>query len=649
VSVNDFLSHNLFALMPVFPFVGWLINIFFGKRMKEPTPAIIASLMVLISFVIAVIGFVQVSSAKEAIVDTVRWAWLPGVGGEGKNLEFGFTLDRLSSLMTLIITGVGFLIHVFATGYMHGDKGFSRFFAYLNFFIGMMLILVLGDSYPVVFVGWEGVGVASYLLIGFWYTDFANSDAARKAFVVNRIGDAFFMLAMFLMFRQFGTLNIHEIAEVVNKGEIAFGIPVLEVIAGFLILGAAGKSAQLPLSTWLPDAMAGPTPVSALIHAATMVTAGVYLVARSSFIFSNAPLASSWLAWIGALTALYGALSAVAQTDIKKILAYSTVSQLGYMFIAVGVGAYWVGIFHVMTHAFFKALLFLASGSVIHAVDGEQDVRQMGGLAKKLPTTHIVSLIGVLAISGIPIFAGFWSKDAILAAAFSSPFTNFEGIGNYLIYGMGLIVAGLTAGYMWRWYVLVFQGDYRGNAHPHESPSVMTLPLWVLAVLSVLGGFLGLPHLLGKNANWLEGFLEEVAPNAKGFTEIPVSMEWGMIVLAVLAAVIGILVTRNYFTKEGAMSVANVNNRFGEASRKALYLDDTYNLGLGQGSKAVSLGLEYADQYGLDVGVVATANAVAESGSSLRLWQSGFARAYAVGILLATAALVLFVALRSFQ
>jgi NADH-quinone oxidoreductase subunit L len=645
--VNDFLSHNLFALMPVFPFVGWLINIFFGKRMKEPTPAIIASTMVLISFVIAVIGFVQVSSAKEAIVDTVRWAWLPGVGGEGKNLEFGFALDRLSSLMTLIITGVGFLIHVFAAGYMHGDKGFSRFFAYLNFFVAMMLILVLGDSYPVVFVGWEGVGVASFLLIGFWYTDFANSDAARKAFVVNRIGDAFFMLAMFLMFRQFGTLNIHEIAEA-TKG-LAYGIPVLEVIAGFLIIGAAGKSAQLPLSTWLPDAMAGPTPVSALIHAATMVTAGVYLVARSSFIFSNAPLASSWLAWIGALTALYGALSAIAQTDIKKILAYSTVSQLGYMFIAVGTGAYWVGIFHVMTHAFFKALLFLASGSVIHAVGGEQDVRQMGGLAKKLPTTHIVSLIGVLAISGIPIFAGFWSKDAILAAAFSSPFTNFEGVGNYLIYGVGLIVAALTAGYMWRWYALVFLGEYRGHAHPHESPSVMTLPLWVLAGLSIVGGFIGLPHIFGEKINWLEHFLEEVAPNAEGFSKISVPVEIGLIVAAVAAAFIGILFTHRYFTKEGAMGVANINNSFGEASRKALYLDEAYNLGLGQGSKAVSLGLEYADQYGLDVGVVASANAVAESGSSLRLWQSGFARAYAVGILLATAALVLFVALRSFQ
>jgi NADH-quinone oxidoreductase subunit L len=654
-------NHNLFALMPVLPLLGWLVLIVWGKNMKEPTPGIIASSLVFLSFVLAVVGFVQVSPMKEPLLNTLRWDFLPiWVLEKGqlvsKPLQFGFALDHLSSIMTLIITGIGFLIHVFAIGYMHGDKGFSRFFAYLNFFIGMMLILVLADSYPVLFIGWEGVGVASYLLIGFWYTDRKNSDAARKAFIVNRIGDAFLMLGMFLLFMTFQTLNIHEInssfgsvvipnVTTISTG-IAFGSPPLELAALFLLLGAAGKSAQLPLSTWLPDAMAGPTPVSALIHAATMVTAGVYLVARSHGIFANAPGASSWVMWIGALTAVYGALSAIAQTDIKKILAYSTVSQLGYMFIAVGSGAYWVGIFHVATHAFFKALLFLSSGSVIHALDGEQDVRQMGGLREKLPTTHIVSLIGTLAIAGIIPLAGFFSKDAILSSAFTSPFGGeFSG---YLIWAIGLIVAFLTAGYMWRWYTLVFLGTYRGHAHPHESSSVMTVPLWILAVLSVVGGFIGLPHFLGKNVNWLEGFLEEAAPNALGFREIPIWGEAILIALALAAAVGGILFSRWIIARDGVNSAGWIATRFGNASRKALFLDQTYDIAVSAPAKFVSEQLELADTHGLDRGIGAIANGTAEAGASLSVWQSGFVRAYAIAVLLGTAILVGYLALRSF-
>jgi NADH-quinone oxidoreductase subunit L len=644
MSVDTFLHDNLFALMPVFPLLGWIINIAFGKRLREPLPGVIASVLVLASFVIAVIAFFQVRGLETAIHDTVRWDFLPGIGNGGRNLQFGFAIDRLSSLMTLIITGVGFLIHVFAIGYMHGDKGFSRFFAYLNFFVGMMLILVLGDSLPVLFVGWEGVGVASYLLIGFWYTDFKNDDAARKAFIVNRVGDAFFMLGMFLLFKQFGTLEIFGIQDAIKAQNLQFGNPTLELAALFLLLGAAGKSAQLPLSTWLPDAMAGPTPVSALIHAATMVTGGVYLISRMHFVYDLAPNASAVVAWVGALTALYGALSAVAQTDIKKILAYSTISQLGYMFLAVGAGAYWAGIFHVMTHAFFKALLFLASGSVIHALEGEQDVRKMGGLRKFLPITSAVSFVGVLAIAGIIPFAGFWSKDAILEKAFTTPFGGGE-LGGYVLWFIGIAVAFLTAFYMWRWYALVFLGEYRGKAHPHESPTVMTTPLWVLAALSTVGGLVGLPHFTGWNI--LEPFLEKVAPTAEGFTKLALTGELALIGVALLVAVGGMYLADQWLRDSGPKEVGNVPGGFGEASRNALYLDRVYDAALSAPARATSLGLEAVDTQGLDRGVRGTADLIAESGASLRLWESGYVRSYAVAVLIGTAILVAYLVIRS--
>ncbi len=644
MSVNTFLHDNLFALMPVLPFLGWVINIAFGKRLKEPMPGVIASVLVLASFVIAVITFFQVRGLESAIHDTVRWDFLPGVGNGGKNLQFGFAIDHLSSLMTLIITGVGFLIHVFAIGYMHKDPGFSRFFAYLNFFVGMMLILVLGDSLPVLFVGWEGVGVASYLLIGFWYTDFKNDDAARKAFIVNRIGDAFFMLGMFLLFSQFGTLEISGIQSAITAQNLQFGNPTLELAALFLLLGAAGKSAQLPLSTWLPDAMAGPTPVSALIHAATMVTGGVYLISRMHFVYELAPNASAFVAWVGALTALYGALCAIAQTDIKKILAYSTISQLGYMFLAVGAGAYWAGIFHVMTHAFFKALLFLASGSVIHALEGEQDVRKMGGLRKFLPTTHLVSLIGVLAIAGIIPFAGFWSKDAILESAFTTPFGGGE-LGGYVLWFIGIAVAFLTAFYMWRWYSLVFLGDYRGKAHPHESPAVMTAPLWVLAGLSTVGGLVGLPRFTGLNI--LEPFLEKVAPNAEGFKELNLTGELALIGVALLVAIGGIYLASQWLRDSGAVEVGNVPGGFGEASRNALYFDRVYDAVISAPAKATSLGLEAVDTQGLDRGVALIASTTGDAGEVLSWWQTGFVRLYALGVLVGTAILVVFLVIRS--
>ncbi len=635
---------NYLMLMPALPLLGWLFNIAFAKRLREPTPGYVASALVLASFVLAVVGFFQVRGQEHAVHSVLHWDWLPFVASGGKAaLQFGFMLDRLNSVMTLVITGIGFLIHVFAIGYMHGDKGFSRFFAYLNFFVGLMLVLVLADSLPVMFVGWEGVGVASFLLIGFWYEEKQNADAARKAFIVNRVGDAFFMLGMFLLFKQFGTLEYLGLHDAAVK--TAFGVPAVELACVFLLLGAAGKSAQLPFSAWLPDAMAGPTPVSALIHAATMVTAGVYLVARLGFLYNIAPNASAFVAWAGALTALYGAISAIAQTDIKKILAYSTVSQLGYMFIAVGTGAYWAGIFHVVTHAFFKALLFLAAGSVIHAVSGEQDVRKMGGLRGMLPTTHLVSLVGTLAIAGIVPLAGFWSKDAILAAAFTTPFGGGE-IGGYALWFIGLVVAVLTAFYMWRWYMLVFAGDYRGKAHPHESPAIMTMPLVVLAFLSVVGGFIGLPHVLGKNANVLENFLEPVAKTAQGFTEISSGSEFVLIGLALLAAVSGIFLASSWYRREGWQPVANVRGNLGAWSRKALFLDEIYNYFFALPARGTSEILETVDSQGIDKAGIGLGKFVAWAAEGLRPVQGGFVRAYAAGLFLAAVAFAALLFLR---
>ncbi len=650
---------SIFYLMIVPPLVGWLLLIAFGKQLPEPTSGYLASGLILVSFGMAVLGFFGTLGLAEGKQWHVQlWDFLPFIGGEGKSLPMGFALDQLSSLMTLIITGIGFLIHVFAIGYMHKDPGFSRFFAYLNFFVAFMLILVLADSLPVLFIGWEGVGVASFLLIGFWYKDFNNSNAARKAFIVNRIGDAFLMLGMFLLFKEFGTLNLHELKESfgsvnvplvgqVSRNAVAYGAPGLELACLFLMLGAAGKSAQLPLSTWLPDAMAGPTPVSALIHAATMVTAGVYLVARNSELFANAPVASGWVAWIGAATAAYGAVCAIAQTDIKKILAYSTVSQLGFMFVAVGCGAYWAGIFHVLTHAFFKALLFLSSGSVIHALEGEQDVRKMGGLRGALPTTHLVSLIGTLAIMGVPLLAGFFSKDAILESTLKSPFVGGEA-GNVLLFAIMVIVASMTAAYMWRWYALVFLGDYRGHAHPHESGAVMTVPLMILAVFSVIGGFIGLPHFLGKNANLIEPYLEKVAHNADGMMKLEGIVEFLPIIFSILAVILGYFVTNYFLKRDGAKTVAEIPNTFGNASRNALFLDKAYDWVLGNPSRVAAQFLGIVDKSGVQGGTQVLGEQIGEAGSSLSFWQNGFARGYGISILIGTVALIGFLIIRGF-
>ncbi len=530
-----------FYLITVLPLIGFLINGLFGTKIKnEKVSGIIGSLTVLGSLVITILAYFEITSLPEGnrsiTIPLFNW-----ITSGSLNISAAYLVDPLSVTMCLIITGVGFLIHVYAIGYMHGDKGFARFFAFLNLFIFAMLNLVLGDNMLLMFLGWEGVGLCSYLLIGFFYQKKFAGDAANKAFWVNRIGDFGFMLAMFFIFMSFGTLNFQGIISAIPGSVIP--VSMFTIITLLLFVGATGKSAQIPLFIWLPDAMAGPTPVSALIHAATMVTAGVYMIARTSLLFAMAPITMEVVMIIGCLTAFMAATIAVAQNDIKKILAYSTVSQLGFMFMAMGAGAFSTGIFHVTTHAFFKALMFLGAGAVIHGMHDEQDVTKMGGLKNKMKITFITFLMGGIAISGIPPFSGFFSKDEILSKLFFG--------GHYAVFGIAVLTAFMTAFYVFRLISLTFYGKPRydeAHLHPHESPAWMTVPLIILAVLSVVGGFIGIPHILGTNL--IEHWLEPVF--APALAILPVhhviaSTEIGLIVFSVLVAVIAIIVSLKMF------------------------------------------------------------------------------------------------------
>jgi len=479
-------------LIPVLPLIGAAINGLFGRRLSRQAVAGIGLAFCGAAFAMALWVVSQFSSLTPPYVEYVAH-WLRAGAFQ---VDFAFFLDQLSLIMLLVVTGVGFLIHIYSVGYMWEDSGFYRFFSYLNLFMFFMLTLILANNYLLMFVGWEGVGLASYLLIGFWFVKDSAASAGKKAFIVNRIGDFGFLIALFLIIQHFGSLNFnHVFHNVAALSPETNGAGLLTWIAILLMVGAAGKSAQIPLYIWLPDAMEGPTPVSALIHAATMVTAGVYMVSRSHVIFEHAPMALMVVAIVGTLTALFAATIGVCQTDIKKVLAYSTVSQLGYMFMACGVGAFSMGIFHLMTHAFFKGLLFLAAGSVIHAVGGEQDMRRMGGLRKKIPWTFWTMTAGTFAIAGFPPLAGFFSKDAILFRAYVSPY------GSWVYWAVGLFTAFLTSFYMFRQWFLTFFGEYRGeephdqgdHGHGgiHESPKLMLVPLVILAVLSVTGGWIG--------------------------------------------------------------------------------------------------------------------------------------------------------------
>jgi NADH-quinone oxidoreductase subunit L len=518
----------IISLIPILPLLGFAIIALSGRKLSHGVASTLACGAVFVSFIFSVVLFLNL--VKGAAPFEVKL--LPWISAGNFTADFAFLIDPLSSLMLLVITGVGFLIHVYSVGYMHDDAGFNRFFSYLNLFVFFMLLLVMGNNYLLMFVGWEGVGLCSYLLIGFWFKNQDYNKAANKAFIMNRIGDLGLIIGVVLIFVHFGSINYADVFPKAGSVDTA----ALTLITILLFVGAMGKSAQIPLYTWLPDAMAGPTPVSALIHAATMVTAGVYMVARNNVLYSLSPVAMELVLIIGLVTALFAATIALAQNDIKKVLAYSTVSQLGLMFVALGVGAYSSGIFHMATHAFFKALLFLAAGSVIHALHGEQDIRKMGGLKKYISVTYITFFIGVLAISGIPPFAGFFSKDEILVHAFEkSP----------VVWGLAVLTSLLTAFYMFRLLFLVFFGKERASEekmkHIHESPSSITIPLIGLAVLSVIGGFMGVPEVLG-GTNWLGGFLAPVFSSAHELHATPLShgtefMLMGVIVVFTLVMV----------------------------------------------------------------------------------------------------------------
>jgi NADH-quinone oxidoreductase subunit L len=535
------------ALIPLLPLAGAAVLGVGGaalqRRLGRGAVSAVACGTVGVSFALSVLAFLQLLAldAHDRLLLATLFPWIH-VGT--LTVDVAFAVDPLSAVMILVVTGIGGLIHVYATGYMHEDPAYWRFFAYLNLFTFAMLTLVLGDSLLLMFVGWEGVGLCSWALIGFWHKELANTTAGNKAFIVNRIGDFGFVLGIFLLFwsldaREHATLVFRELRAQAHllDGVSLWGVPVVTLVTLFLFVGATGKSAQIPLYVWLPDAMAGPTPVSALIHAATMVTAGVYMIGRLNFLFEMAPATLWVVAVVGAATAVVAATIAVAQNDIKRVLAYSTVSQLGYMFLAMGVGAYGAGIFHLMTHAFFKACLFLGSGSVIHAMGGEQDMRKMGGLWAKLPATSRTFLVATLALTGCPLLAGFFSKDEILWQAFSSPRGH---VGLWLV---ATVVAGLTAFYMFRQVFLVFFGTCRADAHTqhhlHESPPVMTTPLWVLAAGSVLAGYVGIPH-----ASLLEHWLAPVmghhgAAEAAGHGA-GLGLEVGLMGLSVLVAATGV-------------------------------------------------------------------------------------------------------------
>jgi len=522
-------------LIPLFPLIGFLINGLLGSRFKENHIGTIASAAIGFSFIVSVTIFFQVLQlpASERSISRTIYTWIQ-TGDFQVNISF--LIDPLSLVMLLVVTGVGFLIHVYSIGYMHGDRSFARYFAYLNLFTFSMLLLVLADNFLLLFVGWEGVGLCSYLLIGFWFENNDYAYAGRKAFVVNRIGDFGFLLGMFLIFQHFGSLNFNAVfsqaPEVLTTG-LATAICLL------LFLGATGKSAQIPLYVWLPDAMAGPTPVSALIHAATMVTAGVYMVARCHVLFLSSPFVLNLVAIIGICTAFLAATIALVSNDIKKVLAYSTISQLGYMFLACGVGAFGAAIFHVSTHAYFKALLFLSAGSVMHALGNETDMTKMGGLRKKLPITYRVFLIGALALAGVPLFSGFFSKDEILWKAVSSPF------GGFWLWFAGAAVAGLTAFYTFRLIFMTFHGRSRVSKevarHIHESPKIMTIPLSVLAVLAIVGGYIGIPHIFNKFEHFLEPvFTQYVHGEIFESTHDLPSLELGFMGISILIAFLGI-------------------------------------------------------------------------------------------------------------
>lgn len=626
------MNDQMLFVMLILPLIGFLINGLFGSKFSAKVAGGIASSAILGSFLIALTKFFQLSSMgeHERVIEQVVFQWMT-VGDF--SLPFVLRLDPLSSIMTLVVTGVGFLIHVYSIGYMEHDRTPPKFFAYLNLFSFAMLSLVLGGNLPILFLGWEGVGLCSYLLIGYWYEDDAKASAGKKAFIVNRIGDLGFLIGIFTLYGLFNTIDFSTLKTAAATAQAAGTLNVHWLTIGTLCLfvGAMGKSAQFPLYVWLPDAMAGPTPVSALIHAATMVTAGVYMIARMNFLFTLSPTTLMVISGVGGFTALFAATIAIVQRDIKKVLAYSTVSQLGYMFVAVGVGAYVAGVFHLVTHAFFKALLFLGSGSVIHGMHEEQDIMKMGGLKKYMPKTFITFAIGTIAIAGIPPLAGFFSKDEILWSAFSS----HMGLAGPGLWAVGALTAFLTAFYMTRMTCLTFFGTPRfdeHHTHPHESPMVMVAPLIVLAVLSCLGGFIGFP-----GHSWLGDWLAPVVGAHGAAEEGGHSMEYVLMAVSVLIAATGVglayflYVLRPEIPKKifESLSMAHklLFNKY--------YVDEIYDVIIVRPLKKISeICWKYVDVLIVDGAILGFAKISKAAGEFGKTLHTGVVQVYAVFILL---------------
>jgi len=677
----------MLLLIPLLPFLGFLVNAFVGRRLSKSVSGGLACLAILASFAVSALSVWTLLGTPSGALDQVGFTWM----SSGRlHVPFSLRLDHLSALMILVVTGIGSLIHIYSTGYMHEetDGEYARYFSYLNLFASFMLVLVLGANFPVMFVGWEGVGLCSYLLIGFWFRKQSAIDAGKKAFVVNRIGDVGFILGMLLIFATFGTFDFQEVAAAAGSRAVEHGAMGAITFATLLLfVGATGKSAQIPLFVWLPDAMEGPTPVSALIHAATMVTAGVYMIGRNAVLFSHAPTTLAVVAGIGAATALVAGTIGLVQNDIKRVLAYSTVSQLGYMFLAMGVGAYAAGIFHLYTHAFFKALLFLGSGAVIHALAGEQDLRNMGGLRKYLPITYWTFLIGALAIAGFPFLSGFFSKDEILYRTFVADMP-----GHLLLWAIAMVTSLLTATYMFRLVFLAFHGERHAAApavhahddsghhgaghggHIHDAPPSMAIPLIVLAIGSIFAGYLGVPHALG-GTNRIEHFLEpsfevseraregattgvDAAPRegvaeavpaslqepASGTEEHGASTELMLMALSSAVAIAGILIAMYFWlrNKEAADALAQRMHVFYNLLVNKYYVDEIYDAAIVQPVRLLSTNGLWK---GIDVAVVdGTVNGVGAlvrgTSGRLRRIQTGSVRTYAASLFLGVAAIL---------
>lgn len=611
--------NNLIFLVPLLPLLGFLINGLGRKSLSKQLIAIIGSGSILASFVVSVLLFLQVKSSGSAVVAS----YFNFIQVGKLTIPFAFQIDQLSSLFLLIITGIGFLIHVYSASYMHEEENqhYGRYFAYLNLFVFSMLLLVMGANYVIMFIGWEGVGLCSYLLIGFWFKNDNYNYAAKKAFIMNRIGDLGFLLAVFYLINKLGTVTYVEVFANVSK----LTAQDITIITSLLFVGAMGKSAQLPLYTWLPDAMAGPTPVSALIHAATMVTAGIYMIARSNVLYTMAPATQGFIAVIGLATALFAATIALKQNDIKKVLAYSTVSQLGYMFLGLGVGAYTGAVFHVMTHAFFKALLFLGAGSVIHAMHHEQDIRKMGGLKKFMPITNITFLLGCLAIAGVPPLSGFFSKDEILAAAYEK---------NPILYFLGVAGALMTTFYMFRLYAMTFLGKFRGTHdqehHLHESPSAMTIPLVVLAILAVVGGFIGIPEVFAKESHWLEHYLSPIFAGSTALVEThAINHSQELLMMGVVTALVLVTIAFTWIKFSKYQAVDTEETGLGKVLANKWYVDELYNAIIVNPLNALATFLKnVVEKSGIDGAVNGVGKLVNYSSRQLRLVQSGQVGAY---------------------